>query len=50
MRSAAVVTGIGVMAPNGSGGDQFWKATLEGRSGLRETTGPARGETRRRKS
>ncbi|MFH9677335.1 ketosynthase chain-length factor [Streptomyces sp. NPDC017405] len=34
MRSPAVVTGIGVMAPNGAGGDEFWKATLEGHSGI----------------
>lgn len=39
MRSPAVVTGIGVMAPNGTGGDEFWKATLEGHSGLRTIAG-----------
>ena len=26
----AVVTGIGVVAPNGIGTDAFWKATREG--------------------
>jgi act minimal PKS chain-length factor (CLF/KS beta) len=32
--SGAVVTGIGVVAPNGLGVDAYWSATLEGRSGL----------------
>jgi len=31
---AAVVTGIGVTAPNGVGIDEYWAATLAGRSGL----------------
>jgi act minimal PKS chain-length factor (CLF/KS beta) len=31
---AAVVTGIGVTAPNGLGTDAYWAATLEGRSGI----------------
>jgi len=31
----AVVTGIGVVAPNGLTTDDFWAATLEGRSGIR---------------
>ncbi|BAL90285.1 putative beta-ketoacyl synthase beta subunit [Actinoplanes missouriensis 431] len=35
----AVVTGIGVVAPNGLGAGEFWKATLEGRSGIAELTG-----------
>ncbi|MFG2302276.1 ketosynthase chain-length factor [Actinacidiphila glaucinigra] len=30
MNTQAVVTGIGVVAPNGIGGDAFWKATREG--------------------
>ncbi|MEU6344240.1 ketosynthase chain-length factor [Streptomyces sp. NPDC046977] len=30
MRTQAVVTGIGVVAPNGIGADAFWKATQEG--------------------
>ncbi|NGO70291.1 ketosynthase chain-length factor [Streptomyces boncukensis] len=29
-----VVTGLGAMAPNGSGTEEFWKATLDGRSGI----------------
>lgn len=33
--TAAVVTGIGVAAPNGLGKDSFWTATLRGQSGLR---------------
>jgi len=34
----AVVTGLGVVAPNGTGVAEFWKATLEGRSGVRLVT------------
>ncbi len=30
----AVVTGIGVVAPNGVGTDAWWSATLDGRSGI----------------
>src|SRR5262249_37440038 len=30
----AVVTGIGVVAPNGVGKDAFWKACVEGKSGV----------------
>ncbi|MCG0067088.1 MULTISPECIES: ketosynthase chain-length factor [Streptomyces] len=32
----AVVTGIGVVAPNGLTTEDFWAATLKGRSGIRE--------------
>jgi act minimal PKS chain-length factor (CLF/KS beta) len=32
--TAAVVTGIGVAAPNGLGKDKFWAATLRGESGI----------------
>ena len=32
--TAAVVTGIGVAAPNGLGKDKFWTATLRGESGI----------------
>ncbi|QKW21661.1 ketosynthase chain-length factor [Kitasatospora sp. NA04385] len=32
---AAVFTGIGVAAPNGLGTEDWWRATLEGRSGIR---------------
>lgn len=32
--SATVVTGIGVAAPNGVGTQEYWRATLEGRSGI----------------
>ncbi|OKJ09242.1 ketosynthase chain-length factor [Kitasatospora sp. CB01950] len=34
----AVVTGIGVAAPNGLGTDAYWQATLAGRGGLRPLT------------
>ncbi|MFJ6983775.1 MULTISPECIES: beta-ketoacyl synthase N-terminal-like domain-containing protein [unclassified Streptomyces] len=34
----AVVTGIGVVAPNGAGTDAFWKATQEGLSALDRVT------------
>ncbi|WP_327581132.1 ketosynthase chain-length factor [Nonomuraea sp. NBC_00507] len=33
-----VVTGLGVVAPNGVGLDAYWDATLTGRSGLRRLT------------
>jgi act minimal PKS chain-length factor (CLF/KS beta) len=32
--SRAVVTGLGVAAPNGVGVPEYWRATLEGRSGI----------------
>lgn len=35
MTATAIVTGIGVVAPNGLGTDQYWKATLAGRTGIR---------------
>jgi act minimal PKS chain-length factor (CLF/KS beta) len=34
----AVVTGIGVIAPNGLGTERFWKSVLSGASGIRELT------------
>src|SRR5215469_2367278 len=33
-----VITGLGVLAPNGSGKEAFWQACLEGRSGVRPIT------------
>jgi 3-oxoacyl-[acyl-carrier-protein] synthase II len=33
-----VVTGLGVVAPNGIGKDEFWGACVNGRSGVREIT------------
>lgn len=33
-----VVTGLGVVAPNGIGKDEFWKANLEGKSGVTKIT------------
>ncbi|MGQ0840946.1 ketosynthase chain-length factor [Actinokineospora sp.] len=38
MRTTAVVTGIGVLAPNGVGLDEFWAATLKGVSGIARMT------------
>ncbi|WP_316043265.1 beta-ketoacyl synthase N-terminal-like domain-containing protein [Actinomadura sp. CNU-125] len=34
MSAASVVTGIGVVAPNGLGTETYWSAVLEGRSGI----------------
>ncbi|MEU6534314.1 ketosynthase chain-length factor [Streptomyces sp. NPDC047000] len=36
--TTAVVTGLGVTAPNGLGTEEFWKATLAGESGLGPVT------------
>jgi len=33
-----VVTGLGVVAPNGIGTQEFWRATVEARSGIRAVT------------
>jgi|GEM_PF-610 len=33
-----VITGLGVLAPNGSGKEAFWQACLQGRSGVRTIT------------
>lgn len=35
-RRRVVVTGLGVVAPNGIGKDEFWKALLAGKSGIRK--------------
>ncbi|MDQ3760607.1 MAG: ketosynthase chain-length factor [Actinomycetota bacterium] len=34
MTSSVVVTGLGVVAPNGIGTERYWQATLDGRSGI----------------
>ncbi len=34
----AVITGIGAVSPNGIGRERFWKATREGKSGVRRIT------------
>ncbi|MFI7300090.1 ketosynthase chain-length factor [Streptomyces sp. NPDC050121] len=34
MTTTAVVTGVGVLAPNGIGAEQYWSATLRGESGI----------------
>jgi len=36
MRKRVVITGLGVVAPNGIGKEAFWKANVAGRSGVRE--------------
>src|SRR5881275_495268 len=33
-RNRVVITGMGVLAPNGIGLDAFWESLLEGRSGI----------------
>ncbi|HEV3409287.1 MAG TPA: beta-ketoacyl synthase N-terminal-like domain-containing protein, partial [Chthoniobacterales bacterium] len=33
-RNRVVITGIGVLAPNGNGLQQFWQSLLEARSGI----------------
>ncbi|MEW6163295.1 MAG: beta-ketoacyl synthase N-terminal-like domain-containing protein [Nitrospirota bacterium] len=35
MKNRVVITGIGVIAPNGIGKEQFWTALKEGRSGIK---------------
>ncbi|MEV0564569.1 ketosynthase chain-length factor [Dactylosporangium sp. NPDC050588] len=37
-RPAAVITGIGVVAPNGFGTEDYWRATLDGRNGIGRIT------------
>jgi act minimal PKS chain-length factor (CLF/KS beta) len=37
-RSRAVITGIGVVAPNGFDTDEYWDAVLHGRSGIERVT------------
>ena len=34
MERRAVITGLGVIAPNGIGKDTYWQATVEGKSGI----------------
>ncbi len=38
MERKVVITGIGVLAPNGIGKDAFWQALLEGKSGINPIT------------
>ncbi|GAA4098049.1 MULTISPECIES: ketosynthase chain-length factor [Streptomyces] len=38
MTTAAVVTGLGVLAPNGIGAEEYWSATLRGESGIGRIT------------
>src|SRR4051812_31057977 len=37
-RPRALVTGLGVIAPNGVGADAYWAATLAGKSGVERIT------------
>src|SRR5689334_14291260 len=38
MRRRVVITGLGVVAPNGIGKEAFWDACISGRSGIRHIT------------
>ena len=38
MKRRVVVTGLGVVAPNGIGKDEFWKSLKEGKSGINKIT------------
>ncbi|MET7727092.1 ketosynthase chain-length factor [Streptomyces mirabilis] len=38
MTGSVVVTGLGITAPNGLGTDDYWQATLAGKSGIAEIT------------
>lgn len=38
MSARALITGIGVVAPNGLGAKEYWNATLEGRAGIAPLT------------
>ena len=37
-KKRVVITGLGVVSPVGTGVDKFWKALLEGKSGIRRIT------------
>ena len=36
MKRRVVITGMGVVAPNGIGKDEFWTSLKEGRSGIKK--------------
>ena len=38
MHRRVVITGLGVVAPNGIGKEEFWRANVSGRSGIRRVT------------
>ena len=38
MKRRVVITGLGVVAPNGIGKEQFWEACVAGKSGIRRIT------------
>ena len=37
-KKRAVITGMGVISPNGTGKEKFWRATVDGKSGVRYIT------------
>jgi 3-oxoacyl-(acyl-carrier-protein) synthase len=43
-RNRVVVTGMGVLAPNGTGVEPFWKSLLAGKSGIGPITSVRRGD------
>ena len=38
MKRRVVITGLGIVVPNGIGKDEFWKALKEGKSGIKKIT------------
>lgn len=38
MHKRVVITGLGVIAPNGIGKEAFWQANMLGQSGIRQIT------------
>lgn len=38
MKNRVVITGMGVVAPNGIGLDEYWKALISGKSGIKKIT------------
>ena len=36
MKRRVVITGLGIIAPNGIGKDEFWNSLKEGRSGIKK--------------
>ncbi|HEY0756914.1 MAG TPA: beta-ketoacyl-[acyl-carrier-protein] synthase family protein [Ktedonobacteraceae bacterium] len=38
MHRRVVITGLGIIAPNGNGREEFWQACVDGRSGIRRIT------------
>jgi len=38
MSQRAVITGVGIIAPNGTGKEAFWRALIAGESGIKKIT------------